>query len=154
MNNTTHVPPNAATDAVPGMQAEAAESVRRPEARPAVRNQAISTYAKVIATLNTRISAAAAQKMASCLADYVSPSGYDFAKEIEILIECIHMLTRPAWYNDNYIDAETQVAIVECAARYVHDKPRTSSLYGPSDMGRFAECIWKARADIIPEPIM
>lgn len=154
MNKTTQVSSNSTPDAIPSVQSEAAESVRRPEISPAVRNQAISTYTKVIATLNVRISLAAAQKMASCLADYVSPSGCDFAKEVEMLIECIHMLTRPEWYNDDHVDGETQVAIVECAEKYLHDKPRTSSIYGPSDMGKLAECIWRARTDIIPAPII
>lgn len=154
MNRSAQVPQNSISDVVPSAQPEAAESVRQPVVNSAVRNQAISTYTKVIATLNVRISLAAAQKMASCLADYVSPSGCDFAKEVEMLIECIHMLTRPEWYNDNYVDPETQVAIVECAEKYLHDKPRTSSIYGPSDMGKLAECIWRARTDIIPVPIM
>jgi|GEM_PF-5812754 len=154
MNKTTQVPPNSAPDATPSVQPEAAESVRQPVVNSAVRNQAISTYAKVIATLNTHISVVTAQKMASCLADYVLPSGYDFAKEVETLIECIHMLTRPEWYSDHYVDPETQAAIMERAEMYLHDMPRSRSVHGTGDMARLAECIWKARMDFIPVPIM
>lgn len=144
-------------DVTPSPQSQTPESIRQQAQNVEIRNQSITTYVRIIAALNPRISRVAMQKMAACLADHMPTSGSNFIEEIRILHECVEMLMREA-YDHIPIDESDQVSIVELAETRMNDPSCKyyygDSVHGTSAMGKFAEHLWHAKRDIIQMPIM
>lgn len=119
----------------------------------AVQGECIATCSRIMTALNPRISPAVIQKIAAYLAEHMPPSGSSFGREIELLHQCMTMLSAPDSVREG-LDEQTQLEVVDYAQELMRQEKPVHSLYGNTTLGEFSECIWRARIALAPVPII
>lgn len=122
-------------------------------ASPAVQGECITTCSHIMAALNPRVSPAVIQKVAAYLAEHMPSSGNSFGREIELLHQCMTMLSAPDSVREG-LDEQTQLEVVDYAQELMRQEKPIHSLHGNTTLGKFSECIWRARIGLAPVPIM
>ena len=149
MDTTTHQPPALTSD-----HETPRETSRTPEINQSIQpvcENCVVTRIQIITTINPHINPSAAQKIAAHAKTMIY-SKANFEDEMEKLGQIMQMVACPDMVREK-IDPETQVEIVEYAQALAQE-PVPSYERHMSPMKRFSECIWRARINLTPVPIM
>lgn len=119
------------------------------ESVEAIRNETIDIYCGIIRAMRDTISPSVVKIMATWFTEQAPVSVEDFEKERKLLGDCIGIMGSWTWYGGT-IDESIQMEIILSAiSRTSRPMNNSTSIFGNSTMGRFAESLRDARRDYI-----